>query len=168
MVRDPALAEDLAQDTFVKVFTHLAAYDARYRFTSWILKIAHNTAIDYLRRPRVVMPLAESEDGETLDSLAPATSETDPAMAAEHQDLARALDKAIDRLRPEYREVVVLRYQEELGYEEIAELLALPLGTVKSYLHRARAELAGLMRAAGWGPSGPAPGGSATSNRGRP
>jgi len=168
MVRDPSVAEDLAQDTFVKAFTHLAAYDPRYRFTSWILKIAHNTAIDHLRRPRVVVPLMESEDGEMLDALAPATAEADPERAAERRDLARALDTAIDRLRPEYREVVVLRHQEELAYEEIAELLALPLGTVKSYLHRARAELAGLMTAAGWGPSGPASGGSATSNRGRP
>jgi RNA polymerase sigma factor (sigma-70 family) len=62
------------------------------------------------------------------------------------------LDLAIDRLRPEYRQVMVLRYQEDLGYEEIADALALPLGTVKSYLHRARLELAEMITAAGWGP----------------
>lgn len=151
MVRDPALAEDLAQETFLKTFSHLKAYDPRYRFTSWILKIAHNTAVDALRRPRVVLPLTESEDGEGFEAQAPEGGEGNPALALERQDLARALDDAIDRLRPEYREVVVLRYQEELSYEEVAELLGLPLGTVKSYLHRARAELAASMREAGWG-----------------
>lgn len=151
MVRNPALAEDLAQETFLKAFTHLAGYDSRYRFASWILKIAHNTTIDHLRRPHA--PTSSLDDGreaalaDTIDSLAPS-----PLAAAARKELAAALDAAIDRLRPEYRQVVVLRYQEELSYDEIADMVNLPLGTVKSYLHRARTELAEAMKAAGWGP----------------
>ena len=150
MVRDPALADDLAQETFVKVFTRLASYDSDYKFGSWILRIAHNTAIDHFRRARLRTASLDSTDDSTQTA---SLGSTDPSPLAlvERKELADVLDAAIDRLRPEYREVVVLRYQEDLSYEEIAETLALPLGTVKSYLHRARSELAELMTAAGWG-----------------
>ncbi len=152
MVRDSALAEDLSQETFIKVFSHLDKYDASYKFANWILKIAHNTAIDSLRRRRPPTSPLEDEEGRQVDA---ADHETPgPFAVVERRELGRMLDAAIDRLRPEYREVVVLRYQEDLGYEEIADILDLPLGTVKSYLHRARAELAEMVRAAGWTPEG--------------
>ncbi len=150
MVRDASLAEDLAQETFVKVFSHLGSYDPAYKLASWILKIAHNTTIDHLRRPRAnTVPLDESDqpdDARRLDG----GGTPSPLALLEQQELADTLDAAIDRLRPEYREVVVLRYQEELSYEEIADVLDLPMGTVKSYLHRARGELARAMTDAGW------------------
>jgi RNA polymerase sigma-70 factor (ECF subfamily) len=66
----------------------------------------------------------------------------DTARVAEHGQLARAIEAALDTLRPEYRQLVILRYQEELSYEEIGGIMGLPIGTVKSYLHRARAEMA--------------------------
>lgn len=69
---------------------------------------------------------------------------------AEQSDLARALESALDRLRPDYRQLIVLRHHEDLSYEEIAGITGLPVGTVKSYLHRARAEMAVHLRAAGW------------------
>lgn len=150
IVANPALAEDLAQDTFVKAFTRLTTYDSTCKFSNWILKIAHNTAIDHLRRPHPPTASFDGDDsGRGLDSLASTTA--GPHLLAERSELAAAFDAAIGRLRPEYREVVILRYQEEFSYEEIAEVLDLPIGTVKSYLHRARAELAEAMRAAGWG-----------------
>jgi RNA polymerase sigma-70 factor (ECF subfamily) len=155
MVRDPALAEDLAQETFVKVFAHLDTYDCRYKFASWILKIAHNTTIDYLRRPRptaVSLDDCDERDHGHHDAGAPS-----PLALVERKELADVLDDAIDRLRPEYRQVVVLRYHEELSYEEIAEVLDLPLGTVKSYLHRARGELAQTIARAGWASCNTAP-----------
>ena len=152
MVRDPALAEDLAQETFVKAFRHLASYDPGYKFANWILRIAHNTAIDYLRQPRPVLSSLDEQVEQGGVRAADSTSPT-PFAEAERKELAGALDQAIDRLRPEYREVVVLRYQEDLSYEEIAEMTDLPVGTVKSHLHRARAELAEMMAAAGWAPN---------------
>ena len=151
MVRDPAAAEDLAQETFVRVFSRLSTYDRQYKFASWIFRIAHNATIDYLRQPRPAMASLDDDEETVAKNLdAPTPS---PFAAAARGELAAVLDAAIDRLRPEYRQVVILRYQEELSYEEIAEITDLPLGTVKSYLHRARTHLAETVTEAGWGPT---------------
>ncbi|HVR09402.1 MAG TPA: sigma-70 family RNA polymerase sigma factor [Thermoanaerobaculia bacterium] len=156
MVREPETAEDLAQEVFVKAFRRLSSYDPRRKFASWLFKVAHNATIDHLRRSELdTVPLAaEQEDGEggLLAVLADAAAES-PAAAAERRDMARALERAIAGLRSEYREAVLLRYVEGLAYQEICEVLALPIGTVKTNLHRARKELADAMRAAGWAPA---------------
>jgi len=155
IVRDSAVAEELAQDAFVKAFGRLRTYDPQFKFRSWLLRIAHNTAIDHLRRRQVETVALGEPDGPGGDIgrvLADPSAEP-PDRRLERAALARALDRTLDSLRPEYRQVIVLRYQEELSYEEIAEILELPIGTVKSFLHRARAEMARRMSAAGWGPS---------------
>jgi RNA polymerase sigma-70 factor (ECF subfamily) len=154
MVRDRSTAEDLAQDAFLKAFDKLATYDPGRKFSSWLFKIAHNTAIDHLRRRELETVSLDEPAGE--DTAGPARTVEDrvtetPAAAAERSDLSRALARAVGRLRPEYRQVVVLRYQAGLEYGEIAEATGFPLGTVKTYLHRARKELAGLMEDEGWG-----------------
>lgn len=167
MLRDPALAEDLAQDVFVKAFRRLAQYDRGRQLSSWLFKIAHNTGVDHLRRREVeTVSLAppEGEDGDHRAMLADPDAES-PAAAAERADLARALERAIARLRVEYRELVTLRYQEGLSYQEIVEVTGQPLGTVKTHLHRARKELAGILSALGWGPSSKAPAGDETFPR---
>jgi RNA polymerase sigma-70 factor (ECF subfamily) len=153
MVREAETAEDLAQEVFVKAYRHLASYDPRRKFASWLFKVAHNTTIDHLRRAQLdTVPLAaEQEDGGGLLAVLADASTESPAAAAERRDMARALERAIARLRPDYREAVVLRYVEGLAYQEICEVLALPVGTVKTNLHRARKELAESMRGAGWG-----------------
>jgi len=153
MVRDAETAEDLAQEVFVKAYRHLASYDPRRKFASWLFKVAHNTTIDHLRRAQLdTVPLAaEQEDGGGLLAVLADASTESPAAAAERRDMARALERAIARLRPEYREAVVLRYVEGLAYQEICEVLGLPVGTVKTNLHRARKELAAAMAALGWG-----------------
>jgi RNA polymerase sigma-70 factor, ECF subfamily len=155
LVQDPGMAEDLTQETFIKMFRALGTYDPRLRFSSWLFRIAHNTAIDYLRqrRPALVAPIVDEADGERdrLASIADITAMS-PERAASNRELAAALEVAIDRLRPEYRSAIVLRHQEGLEYEEIAHVLDLPLGTVKTYLHRARRELARHLSAAGFGP----------------
>ncbi len=163
MVRDPETAEDLAQEVFVKAFRRLSSYDPRRKFASWLFKVAHNATIDHLRRSELdTVPLeAEQEPGGGLQAVLADPAAESPAAAAERRDMARALERAIAGLRPEYREAVVLRYVEGLAYQEICEALALPIGTVKTNLHRARKELADAMRAAGWGPpGGPAPPGA--------
>ena len=153
MVHDPSTAEDLAQEVFVKAFRRLETYDPSRKLASWLFKIAHNTTIDHLRRsePETV-PLAAPEDddrGDLLSVLADLSNES-PAAAAERRDMARVLSRAIATLRPEYRSTVVLRYVEELSYQEIVEVTGLPLGTVKTNLHRARKELAQAMAGFGW------------------
>jgi RNA polymerase sigma-70 factor (ECF subfamily) len=157
MVHDTTVAEDLAQEVFVKAYRHLAAYDPTRKFASWLFKVAHNTTIDHLRRPSLeTVPLAagqgDEEGGELLAVIADSSMES-PAAAAERREMARALERAISSLRPEYRAAVVLRYVEGQSYEEIGEVLDLPLGTVKTNLHRARKVMAAAMAAAGWAPA---------------
>jgi RNA polymerase sigma-70 factor (ECF subfamily) len=152
MLRNPALAEDLAQEVFLKVFSHLRTFDPRFKFSNWILRIAHNTAIDAMRR-RGPQELSlddpdPREQGRIDDALVDPGSDG-AHRGAERRDLRRALNHALDRLRPEYRQAVVLRYQEDRSYEEIAEITGVPLGTVKSNLHRARAEMAAYLTGQG-------------------
>jgi RNA polymerase sigma-70 factor (ECF subfamily) len=156
MVQDPATAEDLAQEIFVKAFRRLDTYDSRWKLSSWLFKIAHNTAIDHLRRgtPETVPLEAGGEDegrGGLAAVLADETVE-DPRAAAERHDLARSLERAIRRLRPDYREAVLMFYVHGASYQEICEVTGQPLGTVKTNLHRARKELAQAMTGLGWGP----------------
>ncbi|HKH46005.1 MAG TPA: sigma-70 family RNA polymerase sigma factor [Thermoanaerobaculia bacterium] len=157
MVQDPGTAEDLAQEVFIKAFRRLDSYDPVRKLSSWLFKIAHNATIDHLRRhaPETV-PLdgGKERDEEHRGGLAAVLSDEsseDPSAAAERKDMARSLERAIGRLRPEYREVVVLFYVEGASYQEICDAMDLPLGTVKTNLHRARKELAEEMKALGWG-----------------
>jgi RNA polymerase sigma-70 factor, ECF subfamily len=147
MVRDRALAEDLAQDTFVKVLNALESYRSEYKFSSWIFKIANNVAIDQLRRREVdTLSLDGAPDAMTRDDIeATALQATDrtetPLAELESRELGKLIEGAIAKLRPEYRACILLRHVEGRSYEEIAEALDLPLGTVKTYIHRARLEL---------------------------
>lgn len=154
MVRDRSAAEDLAQEAFLKAFDRLATYDPERKFSSWLFKIAHNTAIDRLRRREVDTVYLDEPVGEEPDGPLRAVEDTGvetPEAAAERSDLSRAFTRVVGRLRPEYRQVVLLRYQAGLEYGEIAEETGFPLGTVKTYLHRARKELAALLENEGWG-----------------
>ena len=143
IVRDPAVAEDVAQETFLKMYRGLAGFDGNRRFSSWIFRIANNAALDALRRKRGD-PLFESV-GEEAAIPTPA----DPVEAAA---LGKALGAALDALRPEWRAAIVLRYQEGCSYNEIADVLGVPEGTAKTFVHRARKQMADALAAAGWRP----------------
>ncbi len=147
MVRNRELAEDLAQDTFVKVLNALDRYRPEFKFSSWIFKIAHNTALDALRKRE--LPTL-SLDGAPDAVSAEAQEATRPTVASDEQapddftagrELGVHIEAAIARLRPEYRTAVTLFHIEGFAYEEIAETMDLPLGTVKTFIHRARKEL---------------------------
>jgi RNA polymerase sigma-70 factor (ECF subfamily) len=141
---DPALSEDLAQETFVKAFRNLAAFDTTRRFSSWIFRIAHHTAIDALRRVRAThVPLEAARPQELARP-----ADSDPV---ERESLARALDAALRELRPEYRAAVALRYDEGLSFEEIGQVMGIPEATARTYVHRARKDLGKRLAAAGWG-----------------
>lgn len=147
MVRDRELAEDLAQETFVKVLNAIESYRPEYKFSSWIFKIANNAAIDHLRRRELdTLSLEGARDATTPERAeATALQISDKGESAleemEARELGGAIERAIAKLRPEYRSCILLRHVEDRSYEEIAETLGLPLGTVKTYIHRARAEL---------------------------
>jgi RNA polymerase sigma-70 factor (ECF subfamily) len=154
MVRDQALAEDIAQETFLKAYRALPGYDPRWKLSSWLLKIAHNATIDHIRRQRLdTTPLdlgPESETGSPIDRLAD-TSELDAEQRLRGRSLARDLQAVLGDLEPAYRELLLMRFQEGLAYQDIADATGLPLGTVKVRLHRGRKRLAELLGARGWG-----------------
>jgi RNA polymerase sigma-70 factor (ECF subfamily) len=149
---DRALAEDLAQDTFVKAFRNLAAFDVTRRLSAWILRIAHNTGIDAMRRRRIPAVSLDTAsrpgDPDPAEPAAPLTP--DPV---ERAALQRALEAAMATLRPDQREAVALRYEEGLSFDEIGQILRIPEVTARSLVHRARKELARLLEAAGWEPT---------------
>ena len=147
MVRDRELAEDLAQETFVKALNAIDSYRPEFKFSSWIFKIANNAAIDHLRRRELDTlsldgsPHAETPEAMQATALQIGARQESPLDAVEAKELGGSIEAAIGRLRPEYRSCILLRHVEGRAYEEIAEILDLPLGTVKTYIHRARNEL---------------------------
>lgn len=150
MVRDRAVAEDLAQEAFARAFERLSTYDQERRFASWFFQILHNLTIDYLRRKRPTMVSLEDLEEIGHPTLNATSACRSPEVQAEQAGLARAMDAALGHLRPEYREVVVLRYREDLSVQEIADIMSVPSGTVKTYLYRARKELGSILLAQGW------------------
>ncbi len=147
MVRDRELAEDLAQETFVKVLNAIDSYRPEYKFSSWIFKIANNAAIDQLRKRSLdTLSLDGSPHAESADAIEATTLQIGDARETAldevtSRELGTQIEAAISQLRPEYRSCILLRHVDGRPYEEIAEILGLPLGTVKTYIHRARNEL---------------------------
>jgi RNA polymerase sigma-70 factor (ECF subfamily) len=150
-VRDRALAEDLAQEGFLRVYQRLNTFDPERKFSSWFFQVLRNITIDYLRINRLPTSSLDELTEEGNQGAAVDRDSASPEELAGQGELARAMGAALSRIRPEYREVVVLRYQEGLTQPEIAEILGIPSGTVKTYLHRARKELAGILAEQGWG-----------------
>ena len=147
MVRDRELAEDLAQETFVKALNAIESYRPEFKFSSWIFKIANNAAIAHLRRRELDTlslegsPHAETPEAIEATALQIGDRQESPLDEVEARELGGEIEAAIAKLRPEYRSCILLRHVEGRAYEEIAEILGLPLGTVKTYIHRARNEL---------------------------
>ena len=144
---DHAAAEDIAQETFLKAFQRLGSFDRQRRLAPWLLRIAHNRTIDVLRQAQ--LPTAPLDDQLPV----PGAGADGPGVDLERSELRRALEHAIDRLRPGYQADIVLRYQEDLSYAEVAHVMGVPEGTAKTYVRRARRELAEVLAKAGYGPS---------------
>jgi RNA polymerase sigma-70 factor (ECF subfamily) len=133
-------AEDLTQDIFLKIFKALKTFDRRANFQTWIISISRNLCIDHYRSVRKERQTIAREVDTT--DLQPASRERTPYALAEHQDLRAMLRQALDTLPVTLRTAVVLRDLQELSYQEIADRLELPEGTVKSRINRGRIELA--------------------------
>lgn len=151
MVRDRELAEDLAQEAFVRAFNAIGTYSPRYKLSSWLFKIANNLAIDHLRKRQLDTvsidgaPTAVTESEVAQTRLELESEDETPEEYAENRELGNQIEAAIGKLRPQYRTATVLRHVEGFSYEEIAGIMDLPLGTVKTYIHRARLELRELL-----------------------
>ena len=147
MVRDKETAEDLAQETFIKVLNNIDRYRPEFKFSSWLFKIANNITIDHLRRRQVDTvsiegaPDAVTAESDRAQEVHVHNGGGAPIEEMEARGGGEGIEKAIARLRPEYRACIILRHVEDYSYDEIAEIVKLPLGTVKTYIHRARQEL---------------------------
>ena len=149
MVRDKAVVDDLVQEAFVKAFGSLESYSPAYAFSTWLYRITTNHTIDHIRRKKLptfsIDKPIQTRDGQLQMELPDTTYRPDRAIVTDQRNAI--LREAIGALPPKYHRVIVLRHQEERTYEEIADELDLPLGTVKAHIFRARALLNKALRA---------------------
>lgn len=138
MVGDYDAALDLTQEVFIKVYNSLGRYRPEYKFSTWIYKIAHNAAVDHLRRFSAREQSLTSESDGSSYELPLECDKPTPEQESERRERRAEIESVVDSLSPAYRELVVLRHSHDLSYDEIAEVTGLPLGTVKNRLFRAR------------------------------
>lgn len=148
MVKNVDDADDLTIEAFGKAFSRLEQYSPSFAFSTWLYKIASNNCIDFLRKKRIKVSSLDTgfsnQDGEIFYVEAESAT-LDPEETLMQNQKVKHMRLLVSKLKPRYRELVEKRYFEELSYEEIAEELNLPLGTVKAQLFRARDFLANLI-----------------------
>jgi RNA polymerase sigma-70 factor (ECF subfamily) len=140
MVGDYDSALDLAQEVFIKVYNSLGRYRPEFKFSTWIYRIAHNAAIDHLRRQgsfRTEEMEVAGEDGHLFEKPLASKAPT-PEQETERGERRAEIEVVVGQLPSAYRELIVLRHSHDLSYDEIAEVTGLPLGTVKNRIFRAR------------------------------
>ncbi len=135
-VHEPASAEDLFQLTWMRILQHIRGFDERRNFEAWLFAVARNVAIDYLRRRRPASLEEPVGDDLTL-SAALASGDPGPLEQVLRSEKLGLVRKALESQPPVYREILSLRFEEEMKLEQIAEVLSVPLGTVKTRLARA-------------------------------
>ena len=151
MVGDYDAALDLAQEVFIRVYNSLGRYRPEFKFSTWIYRIAHNAAIDHLRRQgaaRTEEMEVAGEGGSTFEKPLASKSLT-PEQETERGERRAEIEGAVGQLPAAYRELIVLRHSHDLSYDEIAEVTGLPLGTVKNRIFRAREAMRELLVARG-------------------
>ncbi len=140
MVHDRQQVEDLTQEAFIKAFASLKNFNDEYAFSTWLYKIATNNSIDFIRKRKLqtysIDKPIESKDGDYTFELPDESYEADKGMISDQK--TKLLNEAIAKLPEKYKKVIRLRHVEEQSYEEIAEALKLPIGTIKAHIFRAR------------------------------
>jgi RNA polymerase sigma-70 factor, ECF subfamily len=138
MVGNYESALDLTQEIFIKVYNSLNRYRAEFKFSTWIYKIAHNAAVDHLRRSATrEQSLVIGPEGDSFD-LPLESARLSPEQESERKERRGEIEAVVRALPANYRELIILRHSQDLSYEEIVEVTGLPLGTVKNRLFRAR------------------------------
>ena len=130
-------SNDMLQNTFIKVYLNIDTYKPEYTFCQWIYTIARNTFIDYVRKRREYVVSIDASDGVT-NAYNPASQQPTPEERMIITQHSRELNTILDNMNPRYRDVIILRFFNEYSYDEIAEKLNVPIGTVKTLIHRAR------------------------------
>jgi RNA polymerase sigma-70 factor, ECF subfamily len=129
---------DVTQEVFIKVYNSLTRYSAEYKFSTWLYRIAHNAAIDYMRRQHPNQQSLEVENSEGNYQLQIESPNPTPEQERERDEWRTEIANVVKCLPPTYRDLILLRHSQDLSYEEISEVTNLPLGTVKNRLFRAR------------------------------
>lgn len=149
MVNNKDDADDLTIEAFGKAFKRLAQYTPNYAFSTWLFKIASNNCIDFMRRKRNHMlsinKPAENEEGGEIP-IEMRSDALDPEESLVKKQKVKLMHEVVNKLKPKYKELIELRYFDELSYEEISERLGIPVGTVKAQLFRAREFLYHIMK----------------------
>ena len=149
MVHNRDDAEDLTLEAFGKAFNNIGNYSADFAFSTWLFKIATNNCIDFIRKKRLQTTSLDqtsiTEDGES-SPIAVKDHSSNPEESMVKEQRAQKIRAAIEELSPKYRSLIELRYLDELSYEEIAEKLDIPLGTVKAQLFRAKDMLYNILK----------------------
>ena len=138
MVGNYESALDLTQEIFIKVYASLRRYRSEFKFSTWIYKIAHNAAVDHLRRSSTrEQSLIHGSEGDQFE-LPIESRRLSPEQESERKERRIEIESVVRALPANYRELIILRHSQDLTYEEIVEVTGLPLGTVKNRLFRAR------------------------------
>jgi RNA polymerase sigma-70 factor, ECF subfamily len=138
MVGNYDAALDVTQEVFIKVYNSMSRYSSEYKFSTWLYKISHNAAIDYLRRNSNQTQSLETENSDGTFQLQFESKRPSPELERERSEWREEIAAVVKCLPTGYRELILLRHTQDLSYEEIAEITNLPLGTVKNRLFRAR------------------------------
>jgi len=138
ILRDQTEAEDVVQDAFILAMTRLSSFKGNSQFFTWLYRIAYNAAVTRLRRRR---PTVSLQGDDSCLQLSLPDEGPSPEERLSREESANQLMMALGRLTEEHRSILVLREMDELDYDAISEILDLPIGTVRSRLHRARSQL---------------------------
>lgn len=138
MVGDYDAALDVTQEVFIKVYNSLSKYCVDYKFSTWLYRIAHNAAVDHLRRNSITPQSLEAENADGSYQIQLESRGASPEQDRERSEWRAEIDTVVKGLPDVYRELIVLRHSKDLTYDEIVEVTGLPLGTVKNRLFRAR------------------------------
>ena len=138
MLGDYEAALDVTQEVFIKVYNSLSKYSAEYKFSTWLYRIAHNAAVDHMRRNSVTPQSIETENADGTFQIQIESRGASPEQDHELSEWRTEIDAVVKCLPAAYRDLILLRHGRDLSYDEIAEVTGLPLGTVKNRLFRAR------------------------------
>jgi len=138
MLGDYEASLDVSQEVFIKVYNSLSRYSSDYKFSTWLYRIAHNAAIDHMRRNSISPQSLETENADGTYQIQIECPKPTPEQDRERKEWRTEIESVVKRLPSAYRELILLRHSQDLSYDEIAEVTGLPLGTVKNRLFRAR------------------------------
>lgn len=149
VLKNPDDAADLTQEAFIRLFRALPQYNGESRFTTWLYRLVVNLGRDELRRRGRQVPIASSDDDQEQDYITEIADDDrwiDPALALDSQELRAQIREALNQLEEHYRLVLTLYYFEDMKYTDIAEIMGIPLNTVKSHIRRGKERLATIIK----------------------